>query len=98
MKVLITGASGFIGSFLVEESLRRGYETWAGIRATSSRARLQDKRIRFIDLKYDDPKKLTEQLSEYAGLHSMGLCNSQCRLNQNPPKRELLPCQCRTHP
>ena len=40
MKVLITGASGFIGSFLVEESLRRGYETWAGIRATSSRARL----------------------------------------------------------
>lgn len=69
MKVLITGASGFIGSFLVEESLRRGYETWAGIRATSSRARLQDKRIRFIDLKYDDPKKLTEQLSEYAALH-----------------------------
>ena len=26
MKVLITGASGFIGSFIVEESLRRGME------------------------------------------------------------------------
>gem|GEM_PF-6406912 len=27
-KILITGASGFIGGFLVEEALRRGYETW----------------------------------------------------------------------
>ena len=30
MKILITGASGFIGGFLVKEALRRGYETWAG--------------------------------------------------------------------
>jgi len=28
-KILITGASGFIGGFLVEEALRRGYETVA---------------------------------------------------------------------
>ena len=53
-KILITGASGFIGGFLVEEALRRGYETWAGIRAGSSKAHLQDKRIHFIDLKYGD--------------------------------------------
>ena len=32
-KVLITGASGFIGRFLVEEAVRRGYEVWAGVRA-----------------------------------------------------------------
>ena len=31
MKILITGASGFIGGFLVKEALRRGYETWAGV-------------------------------------------------------------------
>ena len=47
-KILITGASGFIGGFLVKEALERGYETWAGVRSTSSRANLQDKRIRFI--------------------------------------------------
>jgi len=69
MKVLITGASGFIGGFLVEEALRRGYETWAGIRASSNRKRLQDSRIRFIDLRYDDPAKLTEQLTEHVRLH-----------------------------
>ena len=53
-KILITGASGFIGGFLVKEALERGYETWAGVRSTSSRANLQDERIHFIDLKYSD--------------------------------------------
>lgn len=62
MKILITGASGFIGGFLVEEALRRGYDVWAGIRGGSSKAHLKDKRIRFIDLKYKDPEALTEQL------------------------------------
>ena len=36
-KVLVTGASGFIGSFLVEGGLERGMQAWAGIRRTSSR-------------------------------------------------------------
>ena len=34
MKILITGAGGFIGGFIVEEALSRGYETWAGVRKT----------------------------------------------------------------
>ena len=35
--ILITGASGFIGSFIVEEALRRGMNVWAAVRHTSSR-------------------------------------------------------------
>ncbi|MGM9759520.1 MAG: NAD-dependent epimerase/dehydratase family protein [Parabacteroides sp.] len=69
-KVLITGASGFIGGFLVQEALRRGYEVWAGVRAHSSRARLQDPRIHFIDLAYHDPVLLTRQLADFA--HTQG--------------------------
>ncbi|MDO4755723.1 MAG: NAD(P)-dependent oxidoreductase, partial [Parabacteroides sp.] len=42
---------------------------WAGVRSSSSRAQLQDKRIQFIDLKYGDPKALTEQLSEFVREH-----------------------------
>ena len=61
-KILITGASGFIGSFIVEEALRRGFETWAAVRATSSRRYLQDSRIRFLELDLQDEEKLTEQL------------------------------------
>ena len=63
--ILITGASGFIGSFLVEEALRRGFDTWAGIRATSSRAYLQDPRIRFAELDFAHPDALRRQLARY---------------------------------
>ena len=42
MKILVTGASGFIGSFIVEKGLTEGHAMWAGIRATSSRSYLQD--------------------------------------------------------
>lgn len=62
MKILITGASGFIGSFIVEEALRRGFETWAGVRSTSSRRYLQDERIHFLDLNFSSEDALVEEL------------------------------------
>ncbi|MDR3250675.1 MAG: NAD(P)-dependent oxidoreductase [Tannerella sp.] len=61
-RILVTGASGFIGGFLVEEALRRNYDVWAGVRSGSSLARLRDERIRLIDLAYDDREALTKQL------------------------------------
>lgn len=81
MKILITGASGFIGGFLVEEALRRGYDVWAGVRPTSDRSHLQDPRIHFIDLAYRQPEKLTTQCKEFAAseggwdyiIHNAGL-------------------------
>ncbi|MBQ1853747.1 MAG: NAD-dependent epimerase/dehydratase family protein, partial [Prevotella sp.] len=62
-KILITGASGFIGSFIVEEALRRGMETWAAVRPSSSRRYLQDERIHFIELNLSSPEELRRQLS-----------------------------------
>ncbi|MBR5576414.1 MAG: NAD-dependent epimerase/dehydratase family protein, partial [Bacteroidaceae bacterium] len=49
-KVLVTGASGFIGSYIVSEGLEKGFEMWAGMRGTSSRGYLQDNRIKFAQL------------------------------------------------
>ncbi|MDR1552847.1 MAG: NAD(P)-dependent oxidoreductase [Prevotellaceae bacterium] len=65
MKILITGASGFIGSFLVEKSLEQGFETYAGIRASSSKKYLADERIKFIDINYADKESLISQLNEF---------------------------------
>ena len=62
MKILITGASGFIGSFIVEEALRQGYDTWAAIRRSSSKEYLQDQRIHFIELNLSSKEQLVEQL------------------------------------
>jgi len=62
MKILITGASGFIGSFIVEEALRRGFETWAAVRSSSSRQYLTDERTHFIELDLSSEEQLKEQL------------------------------------
>ena len=68
-KVLVTGASGFIGSFLVEGGLERDMHVWAGVRKTSSRKYLQDKRIRFAELNFGDKLKLKEQLADHQREH-----------------------------
>jgi len=68
--VLVTGASGFIGSFIVEEALRRGFGVWAGIRSSSSREYLQDRKIHFLELDFAHPNELRAQLSGHKGTYS----------------------------
>ena len=63
-KILITGANGFIGSFLVEEALKKKYEVYAGIRKTSNTEYLTDPRIRFVELNYSDTGQLKKQVAE----------------------------------
>lgn len=63
-KVLVTGAGGFIGGFIIEEALRRGYEVWAAVRRTTSREFLQDERIRFLELDFTDAAKLSDALAK----------------------------------
>lgn len=65
MKILITGASGFIGSFLCEEGLKRGMETWAGMREHSSRRWLQQERLNFAFLDLTDADRLRTGLAKY---------------------------------
>ena len=62
MNILITGAGGFIGSFMTEKSLASGFNTWAGVRKTTSREFLKDERINFIDLPFSDYDKLKDAL------------------------------------
>lgn len=87
--ILITGAGGFIGGFLVEEALKRGYDTWAAVRSTTSREFLQDDRIHFIELDYEDQDRLEETLRDHMGewgkwdyiVHNLGVTKSTNYLN-----------------
>ena len=65
MTILVTGASGFIGSYIVQEGLEKGFEVWAGMRGTSSRGYLQDARIKFAQLDLSNPDVLLGQLQNY---------------------------------
>ncbi len=63
-RVLVVGAGGFAGGFLVAEGLRRGYEVWAGIRSSTSRKYLSDPAIKFLELDFDNPSILAPALRE----------------------------------
>lgn len=83
--VLITGASGFIGSFLVEEGLKRNYTVFAGIRKTSSRKYLKDPGIRFVEFDFSTTASLASTLMELKNqnihfdfiVHNAGVTKSQ---------------------
>ena len=63
-KILITGAGGFIGGYLVEEALKRGYETWAAVRKSTNRQFLTDERIKFLELDFSDDDALHRSLKD----------------------------------
>lgn len=68
-KILITGASGFIGSFLVARGLELDFDVWAAVRKSSSRRYLQDPRIHFLELDFDDDDLLAAQLKQHVAEH-----------------------------
>ena len=70
--ILVTGASGFIGSFIAEEALKRQFLTWAGIRSSSSKEYLQDQNLKFIELDFLHPDKLRSKLSAYKEAYNGG--------------------------
>lgn len=65
MTILVTGASGFIGSFICSEGLEKGFDVWAGMRRTSSSQYLKDERLRFAELDLGNYEKLCEQLRKH---------------------------------
>lgn len=76
---MVTGASGFIGSFIVEEALSRGMSVWAAVRPTSSRRWLADPRTHFIELDLSDKERLKSQLSGHSFdyvVHAAGVTKS----------------------
>lgn len=63
-KVLVVGAGGFVGGFLVQQGLDTGCEVWAGVRASTSRKYLTDGRIRFVEFDFDKPETLDTALRQ----------------------------------
>lgn len=82
MKILVTGASGFIGSFIVAEGLNRGYDVYAGIRNTSSRKYLPEG-IHTVELNLWDKEQLKAELTKLGRfdyiIHNAGVtkCNNK---------------------
>ena len=80
-KILITGASGFIGSHFADYALAHGFEVWAGVREHSNRRWLKNPRLHFLVLNMEDEQSLHDRLAEMRGeigrwdfiIHAAGL-------------------------
>jgi len=68
--ILITGASGFIGSYLVEIALRKNYQTVAAIRPTSNKQYLTNPSIHFLELDFKNDQTIDHAISEF--VHRFG--------------------------
>ena len=60
--ILITGATGFIGGFIVDEALRRNMNVWVALRKSSSRQWLTDERIHFLEVNLTSEEDLVEKM------------------------------------
>ena len=58
--ILITGASGFIGSFLVEHGIQAGHTIYAAIRKSSNTQYLKDKKIKTLYLNLSDKQAMVQ--------------------------------------
>ena len=81
-KVLITGASGFIGGFLTEDMICRGLETYAAVRPSSNTADLVKAGVRILYWNFEDIDEMASLLREYHFdyiIHNAGLTKSKSK-------------------
>jgi UDP-glucose 4-epimerase len=63
-KVLITGASGFVGFHLIEVALAKGLDVHAAVRKTSDISHLSSHQINYTYLNFSSPESLKKELEE----------------------------------
>ncbi|MBW8683628.1 NAD-dependent epimerase/dehydratase family protein [Chitinophaga rhizophila] len=64
-RVLITGASGFVGYHLVEAALQAGMEVYAAVRASSNVAHLSDLQVNYVYPDFSSKEALIAMMKEY---------------------------------
>ncbi len=81
MKVLITGANGFLGSHLVEQSLLMGYETTAALRSGADLSNLSElEGYQILNMDYSSEESIRNSLIDLPPqdliIHNAGLTKS----------------------
>ena len=79
-KLLITGATGFVGGFLTEEAVNRGYEVVVSARKSSDLTYIRHLPITYTDLNFSSQEILQQQLLEIKPdfiIHNAGLTKAK---------------------
>lgn len=79
-QVLVTGASGFIGSLLAETLAARGEQVTCLVRTTSNVERLQNKGLSLVYGDVTDPKSLSAAVAGKEVVYHLAGCNRALRV------------------
>ncbi len=75
--ILITGASGFIGNFLTDEALTRGYSVYAAVRKTTDTSLLKKKNVSLVVINFSECSDIFDKISSLPPLkyiiHNAGI-------------------------
>lgn len=85
-KILITGASGFVGYHLVTEAISQGYEVYAGVRKSSAVDHFKDLALRYVYLDYTSEYSLAKELERIAPdyiIHAAGVTKAKSQTVYN---------------
>jgi nucleoside-diphosphate-sugar epimerase len=85
-KVLITGASGFVGYHLIVEAVKSGMEVYAAVRASSNVTHLNALDVKFTNLDYGSVEALSEniQTNQYDYIiHASGTTKAKSKAEYN---------------
>ena len=79
-KLLITGASGFLGFHLIETALLQQYEVFAGVRKSSDTAHLDTTRVTVLEMNLadiDSTRKILQQHGINYIIHAAALTKAK---------------------
>lgn len=85
-RVLITGASGFVGYHLIEEALQNNFEVFIAIRKSSRIDHLKNFDIQYIYPEFNNPEALKRQLAEIKPdyiIHAAGVTSARSEAEYN---------------
>lgn len=85
-RVLITGASGFVGSHLIEEALQNNLEVFIAVRKSSKIDHLRDLDIQYIYPEFNNKETLKKQLAEIKPdyiIHAAGVTSARSETEYN---------------
>ena len=85
-RVLITGASGFVGYHLIDEALKNNLEVYAAVRKSSALEHLKDFDIQYTYPDFDDLESLKKELKENKYdyiIHAAGITKARSRQEYN---------------
>lgn len=79
-RLLLTGATGFIGGYLLDALTGEGYEVIVAVRKESRREKLSEKGIQLVEVDYSSESQMREALSSFAPIdyvvHTAGITKS----------------------